>query len=198
MMVPIQIIGQHLDMELDTAGAAISVISESTFTSIFKDLVTVQPSNIVLHTYLGKELSHTRYCWGWCNLWNAKGYLPSGNSQRRRLVWPELAHTHLTSHLSINALHNGLGIQEKMKQHPGLFGHELGTFKGVESKIFVPQNAQPHFYKLCPVPYVLKQKVEEDCLQEEGIITPVQFSDWATPISASSQVGWKNTNLWWL
>ena len=52
------------------------------------------------------------------------------------------------------------------------------------AKIFVTPNAQPHFFKPRPVPYLLKEKVgiEIERLQQAGIIKPVMFSDWGTPV----------------
>ena len=54
----------------------------------------------------------------------------------------------------------------------------------MEATIHVPSNVQPHFYKARPLPYAMKEKVEQelDRLQKAGVITPVEFSDWAAPI----------------
>ena len=41
----------------------------------------------------------------------------------------------------------------------------------------------PKFCKACVVPYAMRKLVEElDPLQEDGIIEPIQFSEWAAPI----------------
>uniref|UniRef100_A0A1X7UUS4 Reverse transcriptase domain-containing protein n=1 Tax=Amphimedon queenslandica TaxID=400682 RepID=A0A1X7UUS4_AMPQE len=55
---------------------------------------------------------------------------------------------------------------------------------GVKAKIYVSPQATPIFHKARPVPYSLKLKIEDklDQLLKEGIIEPVQFSDWAAPI----------------
>ena len=42
-------------MELDT-GAAVSIISEDTFKFVFKDSVSITPTDISLRTYLGNQL----------------------------------------------------------------------------------------------------------------------------------------------
>ena len=64
------------------------------------------------------------------------------------------------------------------------FGEGLGTLKGTEAKIYVDPNAPPKFMKARPVPYALKAKVEKelDRLQSEGILSPVEFTEWAAPI----------------
>ena len=48
----------------------------------------------------------------------------------------------------------------------------------------VKDDATPRFHKARPVPYAMKEKVEDELkrLQETGIIEPVQFSEWAAPI----------------
>ena len=45
-------------------------------------------------------------------------------------------------------------------------------------------DVQPRFLKARPVPYALWVNVEKelDKLEEEGVIVPVQHSEWATPI----------------
>ena len=56
--------------------------------------------------------------------------------------------------------------------------------QGVIAKIHVDPNATPKFYKARSVPFALQAGVEEELerLQKQGIIEPVQFSDWAAPI----------------
>ena len=54
----------------------------------------------------------------------------------------------------------------------------------MEAKVYIPADAKRRFFKPRPISYALWQKVEDelDRLQREGVITPVTFSDWATPI----------------
>jgi hypothetical protein len=85
---------------------------------------------------------------------------------------------------NINIIESDKEIQDLIQKHPHLFRSELGTLQGVEANIFITPNSQPRFYKPRPVAYAFKSKVEQelDCLQKEGVISPVQFSDWAAPI----------------
>ena len=85
---------------------------------------------------------------------------------------------------SINNIPVKSSVQGLLKKHSCLFREELGTLEGAKAKIIVPPNAQPRFFKPRPLPYALKDKVEKelDHLQLQGVITPVQFSDWAAPI----------------
>ena len=49
-------------------------------------------------------------------------------------------------------------------------------------KLYVDK--MPQFHKARPVPYVIKDKIEDELqrLREDGIIEPVTFSKWAVPI----------------
>ena len=54
----------------------------------------------------------------------------------------------------------------------------------VKARINMKSDATPTFRKAFPLPYAMKKKVENelDRLQQKGIITPVQYSDWAAPV----------------
>ena len=65
-----------------------------------------------------------------------------------------------------------------------MFQEELGTLNGMEAKIYVDEKASPLYLKARPVPYALKKGVEDELerLEKGGIISPVDFSEWAAPI----------------
>ena len=71
-----------------------------------------------------------------------------------------------------------------MEEVPDLFKEGLGELRGMKVNIHVKDDAIPRFHKARPVPYAMKQKVEDELnrLQESVIIEPVQFSEWAAPI----------------
>ncbi|KAL9987157.1 hypothetical protein ACROYT_G001414 [Oculina patagonica] len=75
-------------------------------------------------------------------------------------------------------------LQKILDAHKNVFGEGLGTLKGTEAKIYVDPEATPKFMKSRPAPYALKAKVEQelDRLQSEGIISPVEFTEWAASI----------------
>ena len=56
--------------------------------------------------------------------------------------------------------------------------------RGMTAKIHVDAQARPSFYRPRSVPYAMRGKVEKELehLEQQGIIEPVQFSDWAAPI----------------
>ena len=185
IMIPITINNCPLHMELDT-GAAVSVIGEITFNTVFKNAINIQPSNITLRTYLGKELPILGTVEVEVQYKSQKALLPliivkgQGASLFGRnwldsiqINWP-----------TINSVITDQSVQALINKHPRLYRSELGTLQGVEAKIFISPNAQPRFFKPRPVAYAMKAKVEQelDRLQQEGVIKPVQFSDWAAPI----------------
>ena len=54
----------------------------------------------------------------------------------------------------------------------------------MKAKIYVDAMERPKFLKARPVAYALREKIETelDRLVKEGIIGPIEFSEWATPI----------------
>ena len=58
----------------------------------------------------------------------------------------------------------------------------MGKLHGVQAKIALSANARPIFHKARPVPVALQAKVdtEIDGLVREGVLTPVEQSEWAS------------------
>ena len=71
-----------------------------------------------------------------------------------------------------------------MERYPNLQREELGVFKGTKAKLNIKEGCTPVFLKARPVPYSLRAKVDAEIerLQKEGIITPIEWSEWVTPI----------------
>ena len=185
IMITVLVNDSLLSMELDT-GAAVSVISEITFESIFKQSISLHSSDITLRTYLGKELPVLGTVQVEVQYESQKATLPLIviKGQGASLLGRNWLTSIRLNWSNINSVETDNDIQELINKHSRLFHSELGTLKGVEAKIFVPPNTQPRFYKPRLVAYALKNKVEQelDRPQEERVITPIQFSDWAAPI----------------
>ena len=84
-----------------------------------------------------------------------------------------------------------LGNQKKklaalMDKYPMVWRGTLGAAVGVKAKLNLKEGAVPVFLKVRPLPYSLrtnlKVEVELARLQSLGVITPVSWSEWATPI----------------
>ena len=71
-----------------------------------------------------------------------------------------------------------------MTEFVDVFKDELGILKSIEATATVQESATPRFHKPWPVPFVLKEKVEQqlDKQVEEGELIPVDKSEWAAPI----------------
>ena len=75
-------------------------------------------------------------------------------------------------------------LRSLLDKYTEVFREGLGELEGHEAKIYVDREAQPKFCKARPIPYAMRSKVEEELaqFQKQGIITPIQFADWAAPI----------------
>ena len=75
-------------------------------------------------------------------------------------------------------------LQAVLKKHASLFSPGVGAIKDVKVHLTLKPNAVPKFFKARPVPYALREKVDEelDRLLDKGIIEPVKTSVWAAPV----------------
>ena len=64
------------------------------------------------------------------------------------------------------------------------FFYSVGCAKGVELSIPVDPTARPIFYKPRTVPLAYREKVDAELERQirEGLLVPVKWNDWATPI----------------
>ena len=71
-----------------------------------------------------------------------------------------------------------------LDKYTDVFKNKLGTFTSTKAMLTLKDDSQERFLKARPMPYALKPKVEEELrrLQNEGILTKVEWSEWATPI----------------
>ena len=75
-------------------------------------------------------------------------------------------------------------VDELIAKYQVLFEKGYGHLKQFKASIQVREDAQSIFLKARPVPYALKEKVEQELqrLEEEGIIYKVNKSDWAASV----------------
>ena len=76
-------------------------------------------------------------------------------------------------------------IKEVIDKHEAVFDGSLGCLKDAKvTTLQVNEAAKPKFLKPRTVPYLLREKVEKELsrLEQLGIISPVQHSQWAAPI----------------
>ena len=77
-------------------------------------------------------------------------------------------------------------LQNLLERYDVVFQDKLGCFQGHQAKIKVDPDAVPRYCKAHTLPYSMRAKVEEeiDRLVAEGILEPVEYSDWAAPVVA--------------
>ena len=186
-MVKVLADDKEFEMEVDT-GASVSIISNKTFKELWKGSRKLKESTVVLRSYANQiikvlgELDVT-VVYGdqkkSLSLLVVAGKGPSllGRDWLRqiRLNWNELYRIDGRPTPTLNQI---------LDKHREVFKDELGLVKGVAVKIHVEPDVKPRFFRPRPVPLALKSKLEDELnrLLKEGIIQPVQFSDWATPV----------------
>ena len=80
--------------------------------------------------------------------------------------------------------HGDPRIQALINKYPDVHSNGTGKLKGIQIKLTLNENATPRFARARTVSYLLRKPVEEELakLQEEGIISPVVFSEYASSI----------------
>ena len=198
LMVKVQVNKQEIPMEIDT-GASLSIVSEKTL-NIFSSGLDLKPTDVSLRMYTGEPLPvigmlDVEVTYGpqeaTLPLIVVQGKGPSlfGRNWMEviRLNWSNI--NHVTTNLSLNRI---------LSKYSVVFKNELGLLKGTKAKMFVDVDATPRFFKPRSVSYYLKEKVEQELarLQDEGMISPVHFSDWAAPIVPVVKKRWDYSHLW--
>ncbi|XP_055699702.1 uncharacterized protein K02A2.6-like [Phlebotomus papatasi] len=85
----------------------------------------------------------------------------------------------------INALESN-AVESVLTKYHRIFRDELGAHSGRTVEIQLIEGVQPVFLKHRQVPIPRREAVEQelDKLVEQGVLEPVEFSEWATPICA--------------
>ena len=189
--VDLNVDGKPLKMELDT-GSAVSIISFDLYQQKFNDN-PLHETGLLLKTYTGENITpvgvlrvnvdyHNQRELLDLYVVKSKGPVLMGRDWLRkiRLDWCSIK--------SLQAPTATLSPKERLDtmldKYSDLFEDKLGTFTSAKAKLTLKEDSQPRFLKARQMPYALKPKVEEELrrLQNEGILTKVEWSEWATPI----------------
>ena len=186
IVVTVGVNGQQLPMEVDT-GAAVSVISTTTREKMFPEC-PLNRTSALLTTYtseqmpvVGEMMVEVSYqdVSAELTLYVVGGQGPSllGRDWLRqiRLDWKGIWSASLSGNQTkTEAL---LGKYPEVFEGPGL----MNTF---EACLQLKPGFRPKFHKARPVPFALKQSIEQelDRLEGEGIIEKVTHSQWAAPV----------------
>ncbi|XP_030850652.1 uncharacterized protein K02A2.6-like [Strongylocentrotus purpuratus] len=191
IMVDVEIEDTTLSMELDT-GCGVSIVSQSVYEKNFKQKVKVDKCDIKLKTFTRQTIPVMGKCMVNVNYHGKKERLPliivknEGPTLLGRdwlweipLRWKEIFEVH---HVTPSGTPQDR--IEKAIADSEVFDSSVGRIKGVQAKLKVKSDAEPRFFKPRPIPFAIKDKVAEeiDRLVKEGVLEPVEFSDWAAPV----------------
>ncbi|XP_042625658.1 uncharacterized protein K02A2.6-like [Cyprinus carpio] len=95
-----------------------------------------------------------------------------------KLNWKDLKTVHVMEQKEKD------NLETVLKRHSAVFSNSLGTMKGIKATLTIKPNSVPKFCPPRNVPYALRPRVEAELkrLTELGVISPVEHSDWATPV----------------
>ena len=186
--VQVKMNGKDISMVLDT-GAGVSIINELTMRTVITDNPTkLQPAD---HMKLTSYTGQTIPVLGLLNVTtqykgqSAQVPIVVVAGEMQNLLGRNLLTEFKLDWGEIMLVRNRDPVHAQlMEEVPDVFKEGLGELKGMKVNIHVKDDAIPRFHKARPVPYAMKQKVEDELnrLQESGIIEPIQFSEWAAPI----------------
>ena len=178
--------GKSVQMELDT-GATVSVISEHEWKKLFADTNELKPyTGKPLRGYSGKQLDIAGQATVQVIYEQQVTDLPLviiAGTQRPALFgrnWLEAIKLNWMELHNIQ-LHK---MQQLLEKHALLFEKTIGTIQGYRADVRLRPGTKPIFKKARPVAYSLQSTLsrELEYLQQEGILEPVESSDWATPL----------------
>ncbi|CAI2737870.1 unnamed protein product, partial [Dicrocoelium dendriticum] len=172
---------EPVDMELDT-GAAVTIVNRGSM----KKLPPLLPCNSRLQTYTGDPIQVLGRCFVKARHGEREFTLPlivvpgnKPNLMGRDWIqfFPE------TMQLNQLTVEDG-SLNGLLNEFSSLFENKLGKMRHFKASIKLREGAEPKFYKARSLPYAMRPKVEAEIqrLQSEGVIVPVQHSDWGTPI----------------
>ncbi|XP_038069806.1 uncharacterized protein K02A2.6-like [Patiria miniata] len=183
--------GTNIRMELDT-GSAVSVISKADYQRHFANS-KLESTPVKLQTYTGEKVSpvgclQVDICYQEQRHTGLLYVVQRGGPALFGRDW--LAHFKLDwpSIFAISSEHPPVNMEAKLQalldSYPELFKDEIGERTDIRAKLTLKDNAHPVFLKARQVPYALRPQVEAEHakLQQQNIISPVETSEWATPI----------------
>ena len=175
--------GKSVLMDIDT-GASLSLDSEHTYQELWPT-VPLQETSVTLTTYTGTPLKVLGLMKATVGYEQQTVMLPLlvvagvGASLLGR-NWLEKLTLNWKAIYSVNVDQ----LQAVLNQNSDVFKPGVGTLKDYKAHNFIDSTVPPKFCMARSVPYAMRPLVEAqlDKLVQEGILTPIQYSDWAAPI----------------
>ena len=185
--VDVHVNGKPLNMELDT-GAQLSIIPEALWKQLWGD-VKLNATKTALCTFSGAPLTVVGEA---C----VDVQYQSQHVQEKIIVVKEgtnplfgrnwLSNIRLDWHTicSVSSAPRTSDSESVLDEFPSVFEGGLGKIHDSEAVIHIASGAIPKCYSARPLPYAMKPQVdvELDRLIKEGVLVPVESSEWASPI----------------
>ena len=196
ILIDVFINNRKQSMELDT-GAALSVMGIDRFRKLFEqhEQPEIKKVDFKLRTYTGELISpagvadvQVKYR---NEIYNLPLILTPGTCPPLlgrawlkfiRINWKKVLNVLQIHENSDKEVHHLL--QNVLNKYADVFQEDLEKFKDKLVTIPIKEGVIPKFCKARPVPYVIKQKIEDELhrLEALGVLTPTNHSDWASPI----------------
>ncbi|XP_055918403.1 uncharacterized protein K02A2.6-like [Eupeodes corollae] len=190
-MINVNIEDAQCLMEVDT-GAAVSTMSLQCQEKLLPD-IRLKPTSLQLRTYTGEiihpvgkakvNVSHKSTVVQ-CDLYviNAKVDAILGREWFRKLELNILDLKSLVSEMNESQCKNE--IDKILNDYNDIFVETTGKIPNYKCKLELQENMTPKFIRHRPVPYALKDRIENELsrLENNGTIEKVEFSQWGTPI----------------
>ena len=191
LKVDLELCRRKNTMEIDT-GTSKTILNEATYGRLRDALGPLQTTKAALSTYTGERIPvlgavmvPVEYEGKKKNL---SALIVAGNGpnllgrdwfEQIRLDWSTIFHMHMASEINPQS-----ALQSVLAKYPDVFMEGLGTLKGVKVKIYVDQERRTQIYqsKISALRIETNVELELERLEREGIILPVEFSEWAAPI----------------
>lgn len=189
MKVNVKLNNKNFQMIFDS-GSSVSCLNEFIFNKYFNN-ITLEKDDIVLKSYNGSIFSPLGYMFlnvlynNKCDM--LKFYVISeGGPCLLGMDFIE------KFKLKLVLLNNSIEEDKKVKQqieflkkkYRNVFSNKLGCFKYAKVHVDLTPNATPVFLRPRPVPLAYRKMMDDeiDRMCDEGILTPVESSSWATPL----------------
>ncbi|XP_063915497.1 uncharacterized protein K02A2.6-like [Zophobas morio] len=90
----------------------------------------------------------------------------------------------IDNEVRVNKVTENMKLEKLIEEYGDIFDNKLGLLKNFKAKLHLKAEAVPVFCKSRSFPINIKSKVEDELsrLVNENILTPVEYSQWASPI----------------
>lgn len=190
--VPALVNGKQLDFQIDTA-AGISAVSDKLYLDKFNDVPLEKPDTHI-SSYEGARMKLIGMMRVTLNVKNniirARVYVVErggppilGRAELKRLGY-EHGFTKAKEIHQIKEIRKTPSAQQLCDEFADLLDGKLGTYACGKIKLKLKPDSVPKFVKPRPVPFAFQEQYDKefDALEELGVITPTDASEWGTPV----------------